>query len=207
VLSSSFVFLELTVLGLISWKRSFDALADEYVLAKLKKQALDRLLESGRISRSTYDVFNAEVDEHIGEIERQQSALLQKMSCKIGELEGQIRTLEMLLANFEIQHVAGEVSDEVYEREIGLLSVGLDTARQELNVVKEAAKTLSSTVQSFAVEATTQEKSRNFENADVSDAKCDVAEGLTAVQTAEKPEVMQEKSGLQSEQTKTEAAT
>ena len=80
-------------------------------MARKKKQALDNLLSTGRISQSTYDSFSKEMDEAIAEIERQRNALLEKMGSKMKELEGQIRTLEMLFANYEIQHVAGEVDD------------------------------------------------------------------------------------------------
>jgi chemotaxis protein histidine kinase CheA len=113
-------------------------------MAKKKKQALDNLLDTGRISQSTHDSFSKEMDEAITEIERQRSALLEKMSSKMRELEGQIKTLETLFANFEIQHVAGEVGDEVYQREVGLLSTGLEVARHELDAVSEAMNQLSS---------------------------------------------------------------
>ena len=132
------------MLELISWKHSFKRLNEESEIARKKKQALDNLLSTGRISQSTYDSFSKEMDEAIAEIERQRNALLEKMGSKMKELEGQIRTLEMLFANFEIQHVAGEVDDEAYQREIGLLSTGLEAARHELDAVNEAVSQLSS---------------------------------------------------------------
>ena len=132
------------MLELISWKHSFKRLNEESEIARKKKQALDNLLSTGRISQSTYDSFSKEMDEAIAEIERQRNALLEKMGSKMKELEGQIRTLEMLFANYEIQHVAGEVDDEVYQREIGLLSTGLEAARHELDAVNEAVSQLSS---------------------------------------------------------------
>jgi len=113
-------------------------------VAKKKKQALDNLLASGRISQPTYDSFSREIDEAITEIERQQQALQERMRAKMAELEGQIKTLEMLLANFEIQHVTGEVDDEVYQRQVDLLSIGLENSRLELDGVREAIDQLSS---------------------------------------------------------------
>lgn len=135
------------MLKLTWWKHSFERLNEEYEMAKRKKQALDNLLSSGRISQSTYESFNKEIDEAIAEIERQQETLLEKMNSKMGELEQHVKTLEMLLANFEIQHVAGEIDEEVYQREINLLSTGLETARRELDVVREAMNQLSSGMQ------------------------------------------------------------
>jgi len=129
---------------LFSWKRSFERLNSEYETIVKKKQALNSLLESGRISRPTYELFESEMNEAIAEIERQRKALLNKMAVKARELEEQIKTLEKLLANFEIQHVGGEIEEEVYQREIALLSIGLESTRQELNAIKETVERLTS---------------------------------------------------------------
>jgi len=134
------------VLKLISWKHSFESLAEEFEMTKKKKEALDNLLDAGKISQSTYDSFNEKIDEAVAEIERRQRALLDKMNSKVGELEDHTKTLEMLLANFEIKHVTGEVDEEVYQREISLLSTGLEVARQELGTAKEAINQLSSSI-------------------------------------------------------------
>lgn len=140
------------MLKLIWWKHSFERLSEEYEMAKRKKQALDNLLNTGRISQSTYESFNKEIDEAVAEIERQQRALLEKMNSKTEELEQQIKTLEILLANFEIQHVTGEIDEEVYQREIDLLSTGLEVARRELDAVREAVNQLSSGIQILTTE-------------------------------------------------------
>ena len=134
------------MLKLISWKHSFESLAEEFEMTKKKKEALDNLLDAGKISQSTYDSFNEKIDEAVAEIERRQRALLDKMNSKIGELEDHTKTLEMLLANFEIKHVTGEIDEEVYQREISLLSTGLEVARQELGTAKEAINQLSSSI-------------------------------------------------------------
>jgi exonuclease VII large subunit len=143
---------------LISWKRAFKRLNEEFKIAKKKKQALDNLLDTGRISSSTHELFNKEIDEAIAEIEKQQKDLIEKMNSKMEELEAQIKTLEMLFANFEIQHVTGEVEEEVYERETNLLSAGLETTKHELEAVREALNQLSPITQTPTTEETTQEK-------------------------------------------------
>ena len=129
---------------MISWKHSFTRLQEESEIVAKKKQALDGLLSSGKISQSTYDVFNLEIDQALAEIETQQKALLGKMNMKMLQLADQIKMLEMLVANFEIQHVTGEVEDEDYLRETGLLSLGLEKARNELDAITETANQLSS---------------------------------------------------------------
>jgi hypothetical protein len=81
------------VLKLISWKHSFKRLSEEYEVARKKKQALDNLLKKGRISQSTFDVFNREIEDALAEVEKEEKALLEKMAAKVVELEGQVKTL------------------------------------------------------------------------------------------------------------------
>jgi hypothetical protein len=128
---------------MISWKHSFEELNEEHEMTKKKKQALDNLLNTGRISQSTHELFSMEIAEAVTDIERRQKALLQKMNSKMVELEEQIKTLEILLTNFEVQHVIGEVDEETYQREINVLSMGLETSRLELDSIKEAADQLA----------------------------------------------------------------
>jgi len=128
---------------LISWKHSFRRLNEESETARKKKQALDNLLTTGKISQSTFDIFNNEIDAGIAEIEKQRNALFEKMDSKTNELGEQIKTLEMLLANLEIQHVTGDVEEEVYQREINVLSMGLESAKQELDTLRDAVNQLS----------------------------------------------------------------
>lgn len=134
------------MLKLISWKHPFERLNEEYEMTKKKKEALDNLLSSGKISQSTYDLFNTKIDEAVTEIEKQQRALLNKMNSKVEEVEQHTKTLELLLANFEIKHVTGEIDEDVYQREISILSTGLEAARQELDTAKEAINQLSSSI-------------------------------------------------------------
>ncbi|MEM3627422.1 MAG: CdvA-like protein [Candidatus Bathyarchaeia archaeon] len=143
---------------MISWKHTFKRLSEEYEMARKKKQALDNLLTTGRISPSTHELFNKEIDDAIAEIEKQQKALLDRMNSKIKEIESRIKTLEMLLANVEVQHVTGEIDEETYQREISLLPMGLEIARQELENVKEAVNKLSGGIQIPTAETVAQQK-------------------------------------------------
>jgi hypothetical protein len=146
------------VLELISWKHSFDRINEEYEIVQRKKQALDNLLNTGKISQSTYDSFSEEMNSAVAEIEKQQKALLEKMNLKVNELEQQVKILEMLLANFEIQHATGEIDEEIYNHKTELLSMGLEAARQELDVTKESVSQFSGSVQiTEAIEPPTPE--------------------------------------------------
>jgi hypothetical protein len=141
-----------TVLKMISWKHSFKRLNEEYEIAKKKKQALDNLFESGRISQATRDSFDNDINAVISDIEKQQKDLFVKMQGKVQELESQIKTLETLLANYEIQHVVGEIDEEVYQREANLLSTGLESAKRELNTIKEATNQLCPPIEETVTE-------------------------------------------------------
>ena len=129
---------------LISWKYTFKRLNEEYEIANKKKQALDKLFENGKISQSIRDSFTNDINAAIVQIEKQQKELIESMQAKTQELENQIKTLETLLANYEIQHVAGEIDEQIYQQEINLLTTGLDTTRNELNVIKQSTNQLCS---------------------------------------------------------------
>jgi len=115
-------------------------------LAKKKKQAVDNLYITGKISQFTRDSFNKDISTTIVEIERQQKDLLEKMQLKTDELSCQIKTLESLLANYEIQYVVGEIEEEAYKRDIFLLSAGIDAAKNELETIQHATMQLCGSV-------------------------------------------------------------
>jgi polyhydroxyalkanoate synthesis regulator phasin len=127
---------------MISWKYTFKRLNEEYDLATKKKQAIDSLCASGKISQQTRDSFSEDIVKAITEIEKQRQDLGEKMQAKTQELENQLKTLEMLLANYEIQHVVGEIDEELYTREINLLSITLETTKNELGIIKDATNQL-----------------------------------------------------------------
>jgi len=131
------------LLKLFSWKHSFEKINSEYETVLKKRQALNNLYSSGKISQFTFDLFNKEMDEALAEIEKQKNILLEKMNAKLKEVEEQIKILERLLANYEIQHVGGEISEEEYQQEISLLSLGLENARKELATIKETMDRLA----------------------------------------------------------------
>jgi len=122
---------------LISWKYSFEKISKDLELARKKKQALDDLFNSGKISASTYESLDKELTSAISEIEAHQKNLADKMTSKITELEEQISTLEVFLANSEIQYAAGEIDDELHASESGAFTLGLEAVKQQLSAIKE----------------------------------------------------------------------
>ncbi len=122
---------------MISWKNSFKEISKDLELTKKKKQALDDLFGEGRISESTYESLNKEITDTITDIEARRKALAEKVTSKINELEQQITVLEMFLANSEIGYAAGEINEELHQRECNAFALGLEATKQELNAVKE----------------------------------------------------------------------
>jgi hypothetical protein len=151
---------------MISWKHSFNRLKEEYEIAVKKKDALDGLLSAGKISQSTYDIFRKEIEDSMIETEKQQRALVAKMLSKSLALEAQIKTLETLLADSEIQHVTGEIEDDIYQQQNDLLMIGLESMKTELSHVRDAMSKLSNGL----VNVNCETESGLEENIDVSKA-------------------------------------
>jgi len=122
---------------MVMWKDAFEKINTELYLTKRKKQTIDDLLGSGRISQPTYDCLCKDLDEEVDQIENRRKALAGKMSNKLGELEEQLQTLEFFLANSEMAHAAGEINDELHAGESSALNLGLEATKQELNWIRE----------------------------------------------------------------------
>lgn len=123
---------------MISWKYSFETALKELEIVRKKKQALDSLFNTGKISASTYEHLNKEITNAITAIEADQKALTEKMTLRAGELESQIKSLEMFLANLEIHHAAGELDEDAYRHQSDAITLGLETTKHELTDIKEA---------------------------------------------------------------------
>lgn len=124
------------VLILSLWKHIHELAIKELNLIKRKKQVLDDLLSSGRISQSTYEHLNGEINEALTSVEKYLETVVCKMESRAQDLEKQIGTLEIFLANTEMLHVTGEIDDETYEKQMRAINIGLEAAKQELSEIK-----------------------------------------------------------------------
>jgi hypothetical protein len=122
------------------WKYSFGLASKELEVTKKKKQALDKLFESAKISQSTYDYLNTELTKAISELEGHLKSLKDRMDSRTQELERQMSTLELFLASLEIHHAAGDVDDETYEKQNNAIILGLEATRQELDEIEASTK-------------------------------------------------------------------
>lgn len=131
----------LEVLGcsiLSLWKYTFVLVSKDLELLRKKKQALDDLLSSNKISQLTYEHLNKEISEALADVERYLENMICKMRYRMEDLEKQINILEIFLANVEILRVAGEIDDETYERQSKALAIGLESMRNEVNEIRGA---------------------------------------------------------------------
>lgn len=122
---------------MVLWKDAFEKINSELDLTKRKKQVLDDLLNTGRISQSTYDRLCKDLSEDLTQIELRRKTLAEKMTSKLNELEEQLQTLEFFLANSEMAYAAGEINSELYAQESSALNLGMEATKQELNWIKE----------------------------------------------------------------------
>jgi len=122
---------------MVVWKDAFEKINIELDLTNRKRQALDDLLGTGRISQSTYDCLCKDLNEDINQIELRRKSMAEKMASKLSGLEEQLQTLEFFLANAEMAYVAGEINSELYAQESSALNLGMEATKQELNWIKE----------------------------------------------------------------------
>jgi len=122
---------------MVVWKDAFEKIQFELDSTRRKKQALDNLLNTGRISQGTYACLCKDLDEDSKEIELRRKSLAEKMTSKLNELEEQLQTLEFFLANSEMSYAAGEINSELHAQESSALDVGMEATKQELNWIKE----------------------------------------------------------------------
>lgn len=170
--------------------------------AERKKQTLTSLFESGRISKETFDAFYSELETTLQEIEIQKQALLEKMRNKIKELEEYVKILEKMLASFEIQWAGRELEEESYQRGMSVITLGLETAKKELNIIKEFINQL--TAPKPVEQKHEEEHKENAEFEQVSEARepaetvkeVEISEQISQenVETASSSESIEEKS-------------
>jgi len=123
------------------WEYSYDMVSKELELTKKKKQALDNLLTDAKISQATHEYLDKELVEAISDLGVYQKSLGEKMSVRAGNLEKQINTLELFLANLEIHHAAGEIEEDTYNRQIQAIILGLEATRLELSgIIRSLSK-------------------------------------------------------------------
>ncbi len=126
------------------WKYTLELASKELDLLKKKKQALDDLFSSQRISQATYEHLSREVDETLADVEKYLETIISKMKSRMEDLEKQIGILEIFLANVEMLHATNEIDDETYEKQSKALSLGIESVKYEIEEIKNALEKATS---------------------------------------------------------------
>jgi len=126
------------------WKYTLELASKELDLLKKKKQALDDLFSSQRISQATYEHLSREVDETLADVEKYLETIISKMKSRMEDLEKQIGILEIFLANVEMLHATNEIDDETYEKQSKALSLGIESVKYEIEEIKNALERTTS---------------------------------------------------------------
>lgn len=125
------------------WKNSYEMANRELELVTKKRQALDELLATDRISQSTFETLERELTDAFSGLESYHKSLIEKIKARTGDLERQINTLELFLANLEIHHAAGEIDNESYNRQSQAITLGLGATKEELNEIRSLLATVA----------------------------------------------------------------
>jgi hypothetical protein len=100
-------------------------------------QALDELLTKNRMSQPTYEHLVSKLKENMTDLETQQRTLAQKIINRAKELEEQKELLRLLLANLDLNYIAGEVKEVKYSKNMQTLTLGLKATHNELSQIKD----------------------------------------------------------------------
>ncbi|MFB0504227.1 MAG: CdvA-like protein [Candidatus Bathyarchaeia archaeon] len=132
-----------SVFGLSLWKNSFEMVSRELELVKKRKQALHELLATATISQPTYETLSGELTDGLSYLESYRKSLIEKMKATASDVETQVSTLELFLANLEIHHAAGETEDESYSQQSDAITLGLEAAKNELIEIGSVLSTVT----------------------------------------------------------------
>lgn len=120
------------------WKVDAEKLMKEFALAHKRLQALDLLMQEGRITQYVYTDLRKTYETATAELEEMRKILIEKLKARADEVETQVRDLEKFLANIEVQHMTGEIDDEAYQLATNSLKLGLS----QLTAEKKDVETL-----------------------------------------------------------------
>lgn len=129
---------------MVLWRYLFELASKDLEALRKKKQTLEDLFSSKRISQQTYEYLNKDISEALMSAEKYLESLVSKMKGRIDNLERQIGVLEMFLANSEMMYAAGEIDYEAYERQSRALIAGIESMRREISEIRNILSAPSS---------------------------------------------------------------
>ncbi|MBO3802741.1 MAG: CdvA-like protein, partial [Candidatus Brockarchaeota archaeon] len=113
------------------WKVNAEELRRDMEISKRRMSALQNLYAAGKVSARTYQELSEEYGKVLKCQEEERARLMRMLEGRNGELSRQIALLERLLADAEVQHITGEISEGEFKIAASSLKSGLDRALQE----------------------------------------------------------------------------
>jgi len=107
----------------------------ELDIARKKKQALDELSASKKISKLNYEDWDKKLKKELTDLEAEVKSLNEKITAKNRELEEQKILLESFFIVFELGHAVGDIDNEIYEKQNKSILSSLDAIKQELKIL------------------------------------------------------------------------
>ena len=118
----------------LTWRKKLK----ELETLKKKKQTLDELHASQKISQSTYECLEKKLVGEAIETEAQLKTLSDNMTNRAQELEKGIVDLELSLAMLEMYHATGEIGDKTYENPQKTILLNLEATKQEIKTIRSS---------------------------------------------------------------------
>jgi len=94
-----------------------------------RKEALQNLLLSGRISRNTFDLMEKKISRISSVISEFKETLEAEDPFWKADLSEETRILETLLIELELKRLLGEIGEKEYSRKSEIIKLGLDSFR------------------------------------------------------------------------------
>jgi len=132
------------------WKVDSEGLRREAEVSKRRMSALENLYSAGKVSARTYQELSEEYRKVLRSQEDDRQRLIYMLDNRNDELSRQIALLERLLADSEVQHITGELSENASKIAASSLKSGIDRALQEKREVEmdlEALQLLDAVVE------------------------------------------------------------
>lgn len=127
------------------WEFEANGLKQQFDLISRRIKALDELFRNGDIDKELYEELKTQHTSAIEELQEQKNILMESLNERNKTLEGQIKELEIFLANSKMQHMSGEIDDKHYQVIYDAVNNGFKRILSEKKFLTEVLNFLSAT--------------------------------------------------------------
>ncbi len=167
----------------LTWRKKIK----ELDVVRKKRQTLDNLYTSQRISQSTFEYLDKKLGGEASDLEDSLKNLSDNMTQRAQELEKQIGELELSLALLEMHHATGEIDDKTYENPNKSIALNLEALQQEIKTLKSSLLEFVSESSEAEVEIPSSTIEATVDTVD----NVENVESVETVDTIETPEIIE----------------